>query len=273
MTPDLFLYNFLLILLEEEQEDPIRYLLFAGPAGVGKSTTASVVDYFFAQQGRPILRISYAWFLKSFLRRELGITKESDPDLYRKLAQKIGTDLLRNEVSEDFHVRKLMDYLENTLNLDSRYPLPWVVIDDVRFPNEVPFFATLFFVVPENEERRKEVLEKIQPHESECYRWLLDLWEAKNIYILYTPQLEELNFNKFLRLARVEPLRAAKIRESEGWKFLQAVVEKGCKVENNETTPARGKGIGVVDGEIPEKLSDSPACALLSREPLEEPKN
>jgi len=197
---------------------------FTGPAGVGKSTLASVFDYFFAQQGQPVLRISFAWFLKSFLRNNLGITKETDPELYRKLAQQIGTELLRNEVTPRFHVDKLLDYV---LTASEKVKLPPVVIiDDVRFPNEVTILDYLFLPVPMDTERRKMVIDNIPTHESECLEWVVSgVKTMKTWYFLHTPNWRDAqDMREFLNMLHVERMSESR----DGLDFLIKAIEKGC---------------------------------------------
>jgi hypothetical protein len=104
-----------------------------GYSGSGKDTIAQLLcdNYDFT-------RFAFADPLKEMLikaglatREELYITK---PPHVRELMQKIGTDIFRNQVDENYWVIKMIRKLKAFFN--ERVPNANVVIPDVRFANE-----------------------------------------------------------------------------------------------------------------------------------------
>lgn len=132
-------------------------IAFAGLARVGKTTAAQKIMSLAAGHGYSrIESMSFAEPIKQGLSM-MGVTKEEHPEEYRHLAQYIGTDVLRKKDNNwwaNVMKRRISAFDQIPLK---RYVEPaddnrLVVIDDVRFENEVEALedlgATLIWVDP-----------------------------------------------------------------------------------------------------------------------------
>ena len=125
----------------------------AGLAKAGKTTLCELIEKEI-RKGSYRLEV-FRWSMAGRLRiglKVLGVTKEKTPDLYRKMAQSIGTDMLRNPkyseesdtdwwvnlVRQDF--KDIAEGVENIQEIIGQKRSPddvVILVDDVRFPNEV----------------------------------------------------------------------------------------------------------------------------------------
>ena len=145
-----------------------------GKAGAGKTTIA---DYLIKKYG--FKRYSFATPLKEMLIKagmcsyeEVYVQKTKKS---RWLLQKVGTDIFRNQVDPDFWVKKMIPVLQNALASGEK-----VVIDDIRFPNEVQLIKNLQgFIV--KVERTDYIDQAAGNHESET---TLDLVPIKFDHVI-----------------------------------------------------------------------------------------
>jgi hypothetical protein len=154
---------------------------FHAPAGTGKSTTVSLLSHFFGSEGVAHARVPFASWLKTFLRTKLGVAKtpklsDFPPDKVRELLQVIGTDLLRNQIDRDFHIKR---WEEIALPLIKNKVL--VLVEDVRFANEAKAIHNLGGLVIM---LRRDGIEFSGGHESEqkLPEDLVDIiWDLPNL--------------------------------------------------------------------------------------------
>ncbi|MGB9810826.1 MAG: hypothetical protein ACPLSN_03675 [Dictyoglomus turgidum] len=138
----------------------LTVLGITGYSGVGKSTTA---EYLVRNYG--FTRIAFADSLKKMLvkaeiLRPVDIIKK--PTHARWLLQRIGTDLVRNQIDKDFWVKKTLASIGELIQAGVKF----IVIDDVRFPNEVElvrlFGGKIIKII------RRQIGQNLE-HESEAY--------------------------------------------------------------------------------------------------------
>jgi hypothetical protein len=104
-----------------------KVIAFAGLAQTGKTTAANFVH---AETENSRI-ISFASPIKHGL-ATMGVYKEEEPELYRHLAQYIGTDCIRAKYPNwwaTLMVKNIMKAHDGGQNV--------FIIDDIRFPNEV----------------------------------------------------------------------------------------------------------------------------------------
>ncbi len=157
----------------------MQIFAFLGPARAGKTTAADALDFELRERGLYVERLSMAAPIKEGMKR-VGITKSEKPDEYRALAQRWGAT--RRARNSDHYVAKALRSILRTqrteLNdytkLDADENLScWdetaVIIDDIRYPNEVALMKRLdATVVWVDAGDRINFSEPFRQHESEA---------------------------------------------------------------------------------------------------------
>ena len=131
----------------------MQIFAFLGPAQSGKTTAADALNEQLDKRGFYVERLSMAAPIKDGMRR-VGITKEDKPEEYRDLAQRWGSG--RRARNSDHYVSKAARKIERIRaierkdynKLDEQDMLScWdetaIVIDDIRYPNEVQLVKSL----------------------------------------------------------------------------------------------------------------------------------
>lgn len=115
----------------------IQIIGLTGKAGAGKTLFADC----FVQYG--FKKLSFSTALKEMLLKGGMATKEelysTKPENVRWLLQKIGTNIIRNQVDPDYWVQKLDEEMWKCYGKGATK----FVIDDIRFRNEAEFVRSL----------------------------------------------------------------------------------------------------------------------------------
>jgi len=157
----------------------MQIFAFLGPARAGKTTAADALDYELRERGFYIERLSMAAPIKDGMAR-VGITKAEKPEEYRALAQTWGAG--RRARNTDHYVNKARRAIEriartelndyNKLDRDdllSCWDETAIIIDDIRYPNEVELMRSLDATVVWVEAgERINFSEPFRQHESEA---------------------------------------------------------------------------------------------------------
>lgn len=113
----------------------MKIIGLVGKIRSGKSTVGGMIlDYY---GDRSAVKLAFANYLKEMLLNAELCTKEglweTKSDFSRLMMQKIGTEIIRKQVDQDFWVKKMREEIKifNNSNKDIL-----IVIDDVRFQNE-----------------------------------------------------------------------------------------------------------------------------------------
>ena len=113
----------------------VKVIGFVGKMQAGK-TTAS--NYIMSKQTGPAVKTSFANLLKEMiLKAGLCTTEElwgEKTDFSRLMLQKIGTEIIRKQVNENFWVNKMVEEISTWTNYNPKGIT--IIIDDVRFLNE-----------------------------------------------------------------------------------------------------------------------------------------
>lgn len=107
-----------------------HFILCSGRARHGKDTSAEIIKEILAERGYKVLITHYADLLKFICKNFFGWNGEKD-EAGRTLLQFVGTDCIRAQ-NPDYWV----DFVANLIKM---FPGKWdyVIIPDVRFPNEI----------------------------------------------------------------------------------------------------------------------------------------
>lgn len=108
----------------------MRVILISGSAKNGKDTSAFMMKELLEKQKKKVLIIHYADNLKLFAKNYFGWSGQKD-EKGRGLLQWLGTDIVRKNY-EDTWVDMIVALLKGIKTL-----YDYIIIPDVRFPNEV----------------------------------------------------------------------------------------------------------------------------------------
>lgn len=152
----------------------MQVILISGKARAGKDLSANILKEYFTEEGKTSIILHYADFLKSFCREHLGY-KGKDVEGGRELLQWFGTDVVRNNY-EDTWVDIMLALLKGIRN-----EYDYIIISDVRFPNEIEkiksnFKSVTLRIVRNNE--KNELLSDEKKHISET---ALDNYEFEHV--------------------------------------------------------------------------------------------
>lgn len=104
-----------------------------GKMGAGKTT---ISDYVISHNNN-VYKLSFASLLKDMILKSGLCTKEElwgkKTDFSRLMLQKIGTDIIRNQIDQDFWVKKMKEVIDGLSEINENVK---IIIDDVRFKNE-----------------------------------------------------------------------------------------------------------------------------------------
>ncbi len=115
-----------------------HFILYSGKARHGKDTAAEITKEALEERGYKVLVTHYADLLKFICKNFFGWNGEKD-EAGRTLLQQVGTNCIR-EQDPDYWV----DFVANLIRM---LPGRWdfVIIPDVRFPNEIDRIADAGF--------------------------------------------------------------------------------------------------------------------------------
>lgn len=108
----------------------MRVILISGSARFGKDSTAFMMKELLEKQKKRVLIIHYADNLKLFAKNYFGWSGQKDQK-GRELLQWLGTDVIRKNY-EDTWVDMVVALLKGIKTL-----YDYIIIPDVRFPNEI----------------------------------------------------------------------------------------------------------------------------------------
>lgn len=142
-----------------------HFILCSGKARHGKDTSAEIIKENLEEKGYKVLITHYADLLKFICKNIFGWDGEKD-EAGRTLLQQVGTNCIR-EQDPDYWV----DFVANLIRM---FPNRWdfVIIPDVRFPNEINriadagFTATHVRIVRPDFENRLTEEQKNHPSET-----------------------------------------------------------------------------------------------------------
>lgn len=108
----------------------MQVVLISGKAEAGKTTAANFLKKFLALDGKRVAKVAYADYLKSIAKAFYNWNGQKD-DAGRALLQRLGTDVVRKK-EPDFWTNIM---IQTVHVLKDEFDV--IIIDDVRFPNEI----------------------------------------------------------------------------------------------------------------------------------------
>lgn len=116
-----------------------KVILISGKAEAGKTTLANELEKLLTSQCNKVVVTRYAYYLKDIATRYFGWNGVKDKK-GRDLLQHLGTDIIRERMGRpNFHVDRVCEDIDIAKdNVD------YVIIDDVRFPNEIGIPTRMF---------------------------------------------------------------------------------------------------------------------------------
>ena len=118
----------------------MRVILISGSARFGKDSVAFIMKELLEKQKKKVLIIHYADNLKLFAKNYFGWSGQKDQK-GRELLQWLGTDVVRKNY-EDTWVDMIVALLKGIKTL-----YDYVIIPDVRFPNEIDKMCDNFYCI------------------------------------------------------------------------------------------------------------------------------
>ncbi|MCD8352560.1 MAG: hypothetical protein LUC93_18310 [Planctomycetaceae bacterium] len=143
----------------------MQIIALAGASGSGKSTVADILHGVLLDQGYSSLRESFARPIKQAAREMVG-GGWVDNDELRAWMQNYGTKM--RAFGEDYWIRQLANRCGIFSDPAETAPADFLVISDVRFPNEARFCAT-FGVVWLVDGNHRPLAGDVAGHDSESH--------------------------------------------------------------------------------------------------------
>jgi len=114
----------------------MKIFIVSGKARHGKDTVASMIrDYYFDKK---CINLSYGSYIKDYAMK-ISDWDGSDETKPRELLQHLGTEVIRNNIDENFFIKRLCD----DIRVYSYY-FDIITISDARFPDEIDTPRSLF---------------------------------------------------------------------------------------------------------------------------------
>lgn len=118
----------------------MKILGMVGKLQSGKTTISRYLREREVEVGEYIFIFSFASLLKEMILKSGLCSKEElwnkKTDFSRLMMQKIGTDIIRDQIDPDFWVKKMKEKIKETKRYE---PNSIIIIDDVRYKNEASF--------------------------------------------------------------------------------------------------------------------------------------
>lgn len=105
-----------------------KIILISGKARHGKDTVA---DIMMDELGGRSTKIAVAYYLKDIAQRFYDWDGKKD-ERGRNLMQYLGTDIIRNQINEDFHINRLCEDIHIIFD-----DYDYIFVPDIRFENEI----------------------------------------------------------------------------------------------------------------------------------------
>ncbi len=109
----------------------MKIFLIGGKARSGKDTISDFIEETLKNEDKKVCRLQVSSYIKYYAKTYFGWdgSEETKP---RELLIKLGTDIIRNKIDENFHINRLLQDIEVL-----SYFFDYFIISDIRFPVEI----------------------------------------------------------------------------------------------------------------------------------------
>lgn len=111
----------------------MKIILIAGKSESGKSLSANIIKENLENEGKKVIVLSFASYLKFIAKAYFGWDGNKD-ETGRTLLQHLGTDVVRKK-NPDFWVKTVYDLI---YTFEDEFD--YFILDDTRFENEIDYF-------------------------------------------------------------------------------------------------------------------------------------
>lgn len=116
--------------MEFKKKNPVIFIV-AGKANCGKDTTCELMNNNIKLKGLKSTNLQFSSYIKTYAKTISGWdgSEETKP---RSLLQQLGTDIIRNEIDNNFFINRII----GDIKVYSYY-FDVITISDARFPEEI----------------------------------------------------------------------------------------------------------------------------------------
>ena len=179
-----------------EKKNP-RIFLISGKARHGKDTVSDYLINYYEKKNQKCLRLSFGSYIKMYA-KQISNWDGSEKTKPRELLQTLGTDLIRNQIDENFFVKRICDDIKVY-----SYFFDVLVLSDVRMINEIEIpekeFQNVIKIKVVRPNLKSELTNKQQNHITEK---ALDNYDNYDYVIINDGSLDDLK-EKIEKLAEV----------------------------------------------------------------------
>lgn len=113
-----------------EKKKP-KIFIMCGKARVGKDTSAEIIKEIYEEKGLKVINLQYSSYMKEYAKKitDWDGSEETKP---REFLQFLGTEVIRNEIDEEFFIKKIIDDIKVY-----SYFFDIITISDARFKIEI----------------------------------------------------------------------------------------------------------------------------------------
>ena len=108
-----------------------KIYLLAGKARSGKDTVGQMIKEYYESQNKKVIKIGFSDYIKHYA-MNISNWDGSEENKPRELLQKLGTDIIRSNIDDDFFINRTC---QDILVYKSFFDV--IIISDVRFPKEI----------------------------------------------------------------------------------------------------------------------------------------
>lgn len=164
-----------------------KIFIIAGKARSGKNTIAKIIKDYFEVQGKKVVEIGFTDYIREYAKKITNWDGQ-DETKPRELLQKLGTDIVRNQINKDFFVNRVCEDIKVYQQF-----FDVIIISGARFPNELETpkkqFSNVTIIKVERPNFENELTTKQRTHITET---ALDNYQRYDYLIINDNNLEHL---------------------------------------------------------------------------------